>query len=502
MSTRAPSTVQTGSNTGRRLDLALLVIATAQLMLVLDDTVANVALPSIQIDLGMTTAALPWVINAYVLTFGGLLLFGGRLGDLYGRRRVLRVGLAVFTLASLLGGLAPSGELLIAARIVQGIGAALAAPNALALIATTFPAGKPRNKAMAVYGAMSALGIIGGLLLGGLLTGALSWRWVLLINIPIGVAVLFGTRTLTGDQRHAGRLDALGAGTGTGGVMALAYAFTRSGEHGWTDPLTLTAFAAAAVLLVLFVVLQAHKEHPLLPLRLLEDRNRAGSYATVLCIGAGLMGTFYLATLFMQQVLLYGPLRAGAAALPFGIGIVLASGVASKLAQRLSPRAIAVPGLLLGAAGMVWLSTLQDDSGYWTHLMVPVFLASAGLGLAFVPMTLTVVHGVDPQETGVASALLNTGQQVGAALGLAVLTTVSASAAATTLPDAPQALHRAVTADDQALVARAAEALAHGYGAGFLAAAGLLVVAATITGFTVTVGPQQPHDDASSAATG
>jgi EmrB/QacA subfamily drug resistance transporter len=502
MSTPVPPTARTGSDTGRRLGLALLVIATAQLMLVLDDTVANVALPSIQIDLSLTTSALPWVINAYVLTFGGLLLFGGRLGDLHGRRRILRVGLAVFTVASLLGGLAPNGELLIAARTLQGIGAALAAPNALALIATTFPAGKPRNKAMAVYGAMSALGIIGGVLLGGLLTGARSWRWVLLVNIPIGVAVLVGTRTLTDDQRHAGRLDTLGAVTGTGGVMALAYGFTRSGEHGWTNPLTLAAFTAAAVLLVLFVVLQARNEHPLLPLRLLEDRNRAGSYAAVLFIGAGLMGTFYLATLFMQQVLRYGPLRAGLAALPFGVGIVLASGVASKLAERLSPRAIAVPGLLLAAAGMFWLSTLHAASGYWTHLMVPVFLASAGLGLAFVPMTLTVVHDVDPQETGVASALLNTAQQVGAALGLAVLTTVSTSAAATTLPDASQALYRAVAADDRPLVERAGEALAHGYGTGFLVAACLLVLAATVTGFAVTVGPRQRQDEPATATAG
>jgi predicted MFS family arabinose efflux permease len=325
---------------------------------------------------------------------------------------------------------------------------------------------------------------------------------VLLINIPIGVAVLFGTRTLTDDQRHTGRLDTLGAVTGTGGVMALAYGFTRSGEHGWTNALTLAAFAAAAVLLVLFVVLQARNEHPLLPLWLLEDRDRAGSYATVLFIGAGLMGTFYLATLFMQQVLLYGPLKAGLAALPFGFGIVLASGVASELAERLSPRAIAVPGLVLAAAGVFWLSTLDADSGYWTHLMVPVFLASAGLGLAFVPMTLTVVHGVDPQETGVASALLNTAQQVGAALGLAVLTTVSASAAATTLPDAPQTLHRAVAADDQPLVEQAAEALAHGYGTGFLVAAGLLLLAAAVTGFAVTVGPQQPQDETATATPG
>ncbi len=291
MSRTAPTTAlsDTGARAGGRLGLALLVIATAQLMMVLDDTVANVALPSIQADLDMSEAALPWVINAYVLTFGGLLLFGGRVGDLYGRLRVLRLGLIVFSAASLAGGLAPTSELLIGARGIQGIGAALVAPNALALIATTFPAGKPRNKAMAVYGAMSALGISGGVLLGGLLTGALSWRWVLLINIPIGIVVLAGTRILVAGERHTGRLDTLGAVSGTAGFTALAYGFTRAGEHGWTDPITLTAFAAAVAARTQFVVLQARSRNPLLPLRLLADRNRSGAYLTVLFIGAGLM---------------------------------------------------------------------------------------------------------------------------------------------------------------------------------------------------------------------
>jgi EmrB/QacA subfamily drug resistance transporter len=477
------------------LGLALLVIATAQLMMVLDDTVANVALPSIQSDLDMSESTLPWVINAYVLAFGGLLLFGGRVGDLYGRLRVLRLGLVVFTVASLAGGLAPTSELLIAARGMQGLGAALVAPNALALIATTFPSGKPRNKAMAVYGAMSALGITGGVLLGGLLTGALSWRWVLLINIPIGIAVLAGTRVLTAGERNTGRLDTLGAVTGTAGFTALAYGFTRAGEHGWTDWATLVAFAAAVAFLVLFVVLQARSRNPLLPLRLLADRNRSGAYLTVLFIGAGLMGTFYLATLFMQQVLQFGPLRAGAAALPFGVGIVVASAVASKLVEHLPPRVIAAPGLLVAAAGMYWLSALEADAGYWGDLMVPLFIASTGLGLAFVPMTLTVVHGVDQRETGVASALMNTAQQIGAAIGLAVLTTISTTGAATRLPDAATALHQARMGGDDDLAARAAQALSHGYTGAYLAAAVLLAVAAVITAVAVNTGRQQRSAD-------
>jgi EmrB/QacA subfamily drug resistance transporter len=455
------------------------VIATAQLMLVLDDTVANVALPSIQADLSLSGSALPWVINAYVLTFGGLLLFGGRVGDLYGRRRVLRIGMVVFTAASALGGLAPNGELLIGARGVQGIGAALAAPNALALIATTFPAGKLRNQALGVYGAMSALGITGGVLLGGLLTGALSWRWVLLINLPIGLAVLAGTRVLVDDERHTGRLDTFGAVTGTGAVAALAYGLTRGGEHGWADTITLTVFAVAAVLLAMFVASQARSAHPLLPPRLLTDPNRTGAYLVVLFIGAGLMGTFYLATLFMQQVLAYGPLRAGVAALPFGVGIILASGLASKLVEKLPPRAIAAPGLLLAASGMFWLSTLEASSGYWTHLMTPIFLTSAGLGLAFVPMTLVVVHNVADTDTGVASALLNTAQQIGAALGLAVLTTVAATATADQRPDT-------------------AEALANGYGTAYLAGSAALLAAALLVALLVKAGPQQQRQEGSS----
>ncbi|MEU4563108.1 MFS transporter [Actinoplanes sp. NPDC023936] len=500
MSRTAPTTaLEAGGRAGGRLGLALLVIATAQLMMVLDDTVANVALPSIQAQFDMSESALPWVINAYVLAFGGLLLFGGRAGDLYGRLRVLRLGLIVFTAASLAGGLAPTSELLIAARGIQGIGAALVAPNALALIATTFPAGTPRNKAMAVYGAMSALGITGGVLLGGLLTGALSWRWVLLINIPIGIAVLAGTRILVAGERHTGRLDTVGAVTGTAGFTALAYGFTRAGEHGWSDPVTLTALAAAVAALVLFVARQARSRDPLLPLRLLADRNRSGAYLTVLFIGAGLMGTFYLATLFMQQVLRFGPLQAGAAALPFGAGIILASGVASKLVEKLPPRAITAPGLLIAAAGMFWLSALDANAGYWTDLMVPLFITSAGLGLAFVPMTLTVVHDVDPRETGVASALMNTAQQIGAAIGLAVLTTVSATAAATRLPDAATALHTGSAGSNGDLVARAEQALSHGYTTAYLAAAVLLVAAAVLAAVTVTT--RAPQKSAAAADT-
>src|ERR671921_645545 len=427
---------QSAPPSGRGLGLSLLVIATAQLMLVLDDTIANIALPSIQRELDVSSATLPWIINAYILAFGGLLLFGGRVGDLFVRRRVFRAGLGLFTLASLVGGLGVNAEMLIGARALQGLGAALTAPNALALIATNFPVGKPRNSAMAVYGAMSALGITIGVLLGGVLTGLLSWRWVFFINIPIGLAVLAGSGVLVEGERHSSKLDTPGALSGTGAVVALTYGITHAGEHGWGNAVTLGSFIVALVLAVLFLALQARGKHPMLPLGLFRDRNRSGSYASMLVIGAGLMGTFYLLTLYLQQILLVSPLWTGVASLPFSAGIILGAGISSKLVERLAPRAVAGPGLLLGALGMLWLSTLTVDSSYSAHVMPALFLASFGLGMAAVTMTLTAVHGVAEDQAGVASALVNMAQQIGAALGLAVFTTISISASNQWLPGA------------------------------------------------------------------
>ncbi len=486
MSSLASTQVGTGAvpaatpAAGRALGLSLLVIATAQLMLVLDDTIANIALPSIQRDLGVAAATLPWIVNAYVLAFGSLLLFGGRVGDLFGRRRVFRVGLGVFTVASLIGGLGVNAAMLIASRGLQGLGAALIAPNALALIATTFPVGKPRNSAMAVYGAMSALGITTGVLLGGVLTGLLSWRWVFWINVPIGLAVLVGAGTLVEGQRETGRLDAPGAISGTGALFALAYGVTRAGEHGWGDPATLGAFIVAALLLILFLRLQSRGDHPMLPLGLFSDRNRSGSYVAMLFAGSGLMGTFYLLTLYLQQVLHFSPMKTGAASLPFSVGIILGAGISSKLVERLAPRSVAGPGFLLGAVGMFWLSTLGVDSSFATHIMPAVVLTSFGLGMSAVTMTLTAVHGVAEERAGVASALVNAAQQIGAALGLAVFTTLSISAADTLLPGATKVLQDGLLANEPGSVARAGEALAVGYTSAFLTGAGFLLVAAVV----------------------
>ncbi|MGW3665975.1 MFS transporter [Streptomyces sp. NPDC005141] len=481
---------------GRHLGLALVVIAAAQLMVVLDATITNIALPAIQTDLGVSDADLAWVVNAYALAFGGLLLLGGKAGDLFGRRLMFQAGIGVFTLASLLGGLAPNEGLLIAARILQGAGAALAAPNALALITTTFPGGRPRNTAMGVYAAMGGLGATVGLLLGGALTDVLDWRWVFFVNIPIGLAVLAGTRTLVEAERHPGRLDVPGAVTGTGGLIALVHGITRGGEHGWTDGLTLASFVAAAVLLAGFLLLQARTASPMMPLRLLKDRSRSGSYATMLFIGAGMFATFYFLTLYTQLILGYSPIRTGFAFLPFSFGMAVAAGISSKLVTHVAPRLIAGPGLLVAAVGMCWFATLAPDSSYAGHLMPAMFVTALGLGMSFVPMTLGAVSGVSHEDTGIASALLNTAQQIGGALGLAVLSTVSASAADDRLPGAAGALYRGLATHDSALVAQAGDALTHGYTTAFAAAAVLFLAGLVVTGLAITAGKQHQGEGA------
>ncbi|WP_431045934.1 DHA2 family efflux MFS transporter permease subunit [Streptomyces sp. P1-3] len=487
---------------GRHLGLALVVIAAAQLMVVLDATITNIALPSIQTDLGVSDSGLAWIVNSYALAFGGLLLLGGRAGDLFGRRRMFQAGIAVFTLASLLGGLAPNEALLIGARVLQGVGAALAAPSALALIATTFPAGKPRNTAMGVYAAMAGLGSTIGLLLGGVLTDYLDWRWVLFVNIPIGLAVLAGTRTLVEAERHPGRLDIPGAITGTGGLIALVYGITRGGEHGWTGGLTLASFATAAVLLAAFLVVQARTGHPMMPLRLFKDRNRWGSYATMLLIGSGMFATFYFLTLYMQLILGYSPVRTGFAYLPFSFGMAAAAGISSKLVTHVAPRAIAGPGLLVAAAGMFWFATLEPDSSYTAHLMPAMFVTALGLGMSFVPMTLGAVSGVAHEDTGIASALLNTAQQIGGALGLAVLSTISTSASDAKLPKAASALYRGLATEDFGLVARAGEALTHGYTVAFAAAGAMFLAGLAVTVLAVNAGRQRHTEGAAPAHMG
>jgi EmrB/QacA subfamily drug resistance transporter len=415
----------------RRLGLALLVIATAQLMVVLDATIVNVALPHIQRALGFSGSGLEWVVNAYAVTFGGLLLLGGRAGDILGRRRVFVFGLLLFSAASLLGGFATSEWWLLTARAVQGVGGAVIAPTALALITTNFPEGAPRNRAFGVYAAMAGAGSAAGLLLGGILTTYLSWRWVLFVNVPIGILVAAAApRVLAESPRRPGQIDVAGAVTGTSGVALLVYGLSKaaSGPDGvshWGDAQVLVSLAASVVLLVSFVLIERRSSRPLLPMRLLADRNRSGAYLIMLCISTGLFGLFFFLTLFIQNVLGYSAIRSGIAYLPFAIGVVIASGLASRLVPRIGPRPLIVVGAAAVAGGMFWYSRLTEHAGYAGQLLGPTLVSSCGLGLVFVPLALVALHNVAEQDSGVASSLLNTAQQVGGAIGLALLGTVA-----------------------------------------------------------------------------
>jgi EmrB/QacA subfamily drug resistance transporter len=447
-----------------RLGLALVVIAAAQLMLVLDTTIMNVALPSIQKALHLPPSDLNWVISAYALAFGGLLLAGGRAGDLFGRRRVFRTGLVVFTLASLAGGLAPTSAVLIGARLLQGAGAAIAAPTALSLLATTFPAGPARNRALGVYGAMGGLGSVVGLLLGGALTEYLGWRWVLFVNIPIAVVVLAGTAVLARGGRDRGRPDLPGAITATAGLGSLIYAINHASTSGWTGGVTIAFLAAAAVLLAAFLLIQRGSPAAMLPPRVLRDRDRAGANLVMFLMGAGMFAMFYFLTLYLQVVKGYSAMRTGLAYLPFTIGIgVAAGGIGPRLLARASVRSVTVVGLVLAVIGLAWLSVLTPGSGYFAVLLPAMLIGGLGSGLAFVTATITGMRGVAEQDTGIASGLINTSQQIGGALGLAALAAIASAVTKTRLPGtAPLA------------------ALTHGYAAGFVAG-GVLYLAALIT---------------------
>ncbi len=439
----APTTRSAQSETGhaaapaataggnRRLGLALLVIATAQLMVVLDATIVNVALPHIQQALGFSGSGLEWVVNAYAVTFGGLLLLGGRAGDILGRRRVFVFGLLLFSAASLFGGFATSQAWLLTARAVQGVGGAVIAPTALALITTNFPEGGERNRAFGVYAAMAGAGSAAGLLLGGILTTYLSWRWVLFVNVPIGIVVAAAApRVLTESPRRPGRIDVAGAVTGTGGIALLVYGLSKAatGQDGvshWGDKQVLASLTASVVLLASFVLIEMRSSRPLLPMRVLADRNRSGAYLIMLCVSTGLFGLFFFLTLFIQTVLGYSAIRSGIAYLPFAIGVVIASALASQLVPRVGPRPLIVAGAAMVAGGMFWFSRLTEHSSYGGDLLGPQIVSSFGLGLVFVPLALVALHKVAEQDTGVASSLLNTAQQVGGAIGLAVLGTVA-----------------------------------------------------------------------------
>jgi EmrB/QacA subfamily drug resistance transporter len=496
---RAPDSP--GYTPNRRLGLALLVIATAQLMVVLDATIVNVALPHVQRALGFSGSGLEWVVNAYAVTFGGLLLLGGRAGDILGRRRVFVSGLLLFSAASLLGGFATSQWWLLSARALQGVGGAVIAPTALALITTNFPEGGERNRAFGVYAAMAGAGSAAGLLLGGVLTTYASWRWVLFVNVPIGIVVAAAApRVLAESRRRPGRIDVAGAVTATGGIALLVYGLSKAaagsdGVSHWSDVPVVLSLSAAAVLLVSFVLIEMRTSRPLLPMRLLADRDRSGAYLVMLCIGTALFGMFFFITLFMQTVLGYSAIRTGIGYLPFAVGTVISSAAASQLIPRVGARALILTGIAAVTGGTFWFSRLTEHAGYASHLLGPILLTSLGLGLVFVPLSLVALHKVADQDSGVASSMLNVGQQVGGAIGLALLGTVAWTAVAASI--------RTQAADAAAATAKAGQplpkpgtplplsiyhhALAVGFSRGFVVSAGIALLALLIAAATIRV---------------
>lgn len=460
---------------------ALAVIAIAQLMIVLDASVVIVALPSAQHALNISVANRQWVMSAYTLVFGSFLLLGGRIADYLGRRRVFVVGLLGFGVASALAGLAQNAAMLFAARALQGGFAAVMAPAALSLLTVTFTEPHERARAFGVYGAIAGGGAAIGLVLGGVLTQYASWRWTLLINAPIAIITALAARRYIRESRVEVRhgYDLPGALTSTTGLFLLVYGFTMVSSHGWGSALTLSLLAGALALLGAFVALEMRSSHPLLPLKVILEKNRGGSFLASLFVGSALLGTFLFLTYFLQGILGYSALRTGFAFLPFSGGIILGATLASRFLPRTGPRNLMIAGLSISTLGLFWFSRLGADSTYLAHVLAPEILVSIGMGLAFVPMNSTALFGVQEENAGVASALVNTTQQVGGALGTAFLNTVAASSTAAFL------VSHAATAS---LVR---SATVHGYTTAFEVSALLIAMAALVAG--VLVGSRRHH---------
>ncbi|MFE5854478.1 MFS transporter [Streptomyces sp. NPDC056500] len=476
--------------------IALLVIASCQLMVVLDITIVNIALPHIQSALDFSTTSLAWVVNAYTLTFGGLLLLGGRVGDILGRRRVFMFGVALFALASLLGGLSQNSWQLLAARALQGVGGAIASPTALALITTTFREGPERNRAFGVFAAVSAGGGAIGLLAGGMLVEWLDWRWVFFVNVPIALLILVVTpRYIPESERHSGHFDIAGAMTSTLGMVALVYGFIRAAQEGWRDTLTIGSFVAAVVLLGVFILVERRSRQPITPLHMFADRNRAGTYGIMLSLAAAIFGMFFFLTLFVQDVLGFSPLMAGLSFLPVSAVIAIGAGVTSQLLPKYGPKPFMVTGAILAAVGLGWLTQTDVNSTYLGSVLGPMLIFSLGMGMQFVSLTLMAVSGVSREESGAASGLLNAMQQVGGSLGLSILVTVFGTASRNKADEViPQFLKQATPAErltfqrtGELPTSWANQVLASGISSAFVMAAIFTVVAAVIALLVIQV---------------
>ncbi|MFE1647049.1 MFS transporter [Microbacterium sp. P01] len=454
--------------TDNRRWITLVVVGLAQLMVVLDATVVNIALPSAQADLGFSDGQRQWIITAYSLAFASLLLLGGRLSDLLGRKRTFIIGLIGFAIASALGGAAGSFELLVAARALQGVFGALLAPTALAVLTTTFTIPKERARAFGVFGAIAGAGGAVGLLLGGVLTEALDWRWNLYINVVIAAFALIGAMIYVPHITRTGprpKLDVPGTLLISGALFGLVYGFSNAETDGWDSPLTWGMLAAAAVLLVGFVLWQRRAEHPLLPLSIVLDRNRGAAYLSVMIAGAGMFGIFLFVTYYLQLTLGYSPIQTGLSFLPMIGMLVLAAQLGTNIfVPRFGPKILVPVGMLLGVSGMIWLTFLDASSTYAANVMPPLMLIGFAMGTIMPASMQTATLGVDRQFAGVASAMVNTSQQVGGSIGTALLNTLAATAAADYL-----ASHTPVTPEVGVQAAIASYATAYWWGAGFFA---------------------------------
>ncbi len=472
--------------------LALAVIAVAQLMVILDATITNVAMPKAAAAVGLEQADIQWVITSYALPFGALLLLGGRIADYVGRKKILILALSGFALASTIGGAAHAGWLLFLGRALQGVFAAMLAPAALSLITVTFQREKDRAKAFAVFGAIAGGGAAIGLLLGGFLTQYLSWRWCFFVNIPIAVlAAAFASRILHESKTsERGHYDAPGAVLGTAGLASLVWGFTRptqqtdSGELvGWVSVQTIGWLVGAVILLTAFVVVERKSSNPLLPMRILANRNRAGAYLVGILIGAGMFAVFLFMTLYLQDYKLYSPMKTGFAFLPFSVGIILGAGIGSQLVLKIGPRLVIAIGAALGVVGLLIYSTLDLETSFFGTLLPAELIMSFGMGFIFMSTTNVALVGVSNDDAGVASAVVNTTQQIGGSLGTALLSTVAFTSVATYARD-----HAAGATDPNLLMAQAA---VHGYSTAYVWAAGLFGLAIVLALWLVTAKKDQ-----------
>ena len=477
-------------DTPRAKNLALILLAMTQFVVVIDAAIVNVALPSIGTHLHFSRDDLSWVVNAYTLTFGGFLLLGGRLADLLGRRRMFMGGLVLFSLASFAGGLAQSEPWLITARAVQGLGAAIVSPAALSIITNTFAEGAERNRALGIWGAVAGAGGAAGVLLGGILTSGLSWRWVLFVNVPIGItAALLAPRFLAESRAEDGAktFDFPGAVTVTAGLSLLVYAVVDAVNSGWGSTATILRLAGAAALLVAFVLIELRTRDPLMPFSIFRLRTLRGANIVGLLIGMSLFSMFFFISLYLQDVLGYSPIKTGISYLPLAVGIIISAGVASQLVTRFGFKPPLIAGLLLIAAGLLWFAQVPGTGGsYWADILGPSLLAAVGLGFSFVPVTIAAVSGIKPHEAGLASGLINTSQQVGGALGLAILATVANSRT-------QDLFHSGVHT--------ASIALTKGYDRAFLFGAGFAIAGAILAAVLISSRDSRVHSQAARAET-